>query len=80
MSLRIIRYQAARDLDPLRDQRCKSAADTGTMSRLIPGGIAEAEKTMPGRGPGISIPLVSRFRSSHQYAAPSFANFGIEGH
>ena len=24
--------------------------------------------------------LVSRFRSSHHYAAPSFANFGIEGH
>jgi hypothetical protein len=23
--------------------------------------------------------LVSRFRSSHHYAAPSFANFGIEG-
>src|SRR5579883_3111260 len=25
-------------------------------------------------------PPVSRFRSSRQYAAPSFANFGIEGH
>src|SRR5262245_4503647 len=24
--------------------------------------------------------LVSRFRSSHHYAAASFANFGIEGH
>ncbi|MGH6768207.1 MAG: DUF5615 family PIN-like protein [Xanthobacteraceae bacterium] len=24
--------------------------------------------------------LVSRFRSSHHCAAPSFANFGIEGH
>ena len=24
--------------------------------------------------------LVSRFRSSHHYAARSFANFGIEGH
>ena len=26
------------------------------------------------------MPLVSRFRSSHDFAAPSFANFGIEGH
>src|SRR2546427_4302990 len=25
-------------------------------------------------------PLVSRFRSSHHSAAPSFANFGIAGH
>ena len=28
----------------------------------------------------LSSPLVSRFRSSHPFAAPSFANFGIEGH
>jgi tripartite-type tricarboxylate transporter receptor subunit TctC len=29
---------------------------------------------------GMTMMLVSRFRSSHHSAAPSFANFGIEGH
>ena len=32
------------------------------------------------RGHHCGVQLVSQFRSSHHCAAPSFANFGIEGH
>jgi hypothetical protein len=34
----------------------------------------------PGRQMSVGRRLVSRFRSSRHCAAPSFANFGIEGH
>ena len=34
----------------------------------------------PGGASDLQRPLVSRFRSSDHCAAPSFANFGIEGH
>ncbi len=52
---------------------------TGKRLPLIhPGQILRDEFLRPMK---ISVYVrVSRIRSSHHYAAPSFANFGIEGH
>jgi proteic killer suppression protein len=42
--------------------------------------IFKWDRRRAARGPDRGLPLVSRFRSSHRRAAPSFANFGMQGH
>jgi hypothetical protein len=42
--------------------------------------LATLQRAASAVGRRLRVGLVSRFRSSHHFAAPSFANFGIEGH
>ena len=63
---------------------CGADRDSVTAPAFVPGSPFSAS-VRPRQAMGLkslqaSAGLVSRFRSSHEHAARSFANFGIDGH